>query len=312
MNRENDIQDFLDNVRTKFNDCNSINYTFFLYDRKMELKNQLQGSSTNTNKQEKADNILATLESYLQRHPEIAKVDAEYGGNKKHLRTKTSYIIRSNDDETTEELRNQLDSMSDEINKLRSERNEQETKLEMRMEALKKSEKVDIENTDYTSLMGNTIKILTGLSGIPDDCVDENGQITQFGLGRLMERKIKEDIEKNNRIARIEALTAENDKLKSQIEEMRTEYERMEEEVEELTEYHRQTEPLLVELESLRTKAGLISAGLGNVFGNVIGSIAQKYNLGSLLGVEEQPQQQQPAPQTAPPVARVQAIDDED
>ncbi|MCQ2232178.1 MAG: hypothetical protein MJZ30_10065 [Paludibacteraceae bacterium] len=317
MNRELDITNLLDNVRTSFENCTSINYTFVLYDRKMELKNKLQGSSTTANKQEKAEQVLSALESYLQRHPEIAKVDADFGGRKVSQRTNTSFILRSNDDETTEELRNQLDEMSNELNKLRSENDAKASHLEQRMEAIKsnneKNEKVDIENTDYTAMMGNTIQILTGLAGIPDDCVDSKGQITQFGLGKLMERKIKEDIEKNNRITKIEALSSENERLKSQIEEMRKEYQRMEDELEQYEEYQRQTEPLLEELQSLRTKSGLISAGLGNVLGNVVGSLAQKYNLGALLGVDNAQQEQpaqQPQPQTAPQVRPlVRAVD---
>lgn len=316
MNRELDIQNFLDNVRTKFDTCTSINYTFVMYDRKMDLKTQLQGSSTTANKKERADAVLASLESYLQRHPEIAKVDADYGGIKKNSRVKTSYIIRSNDDETTEELRMQLDNMSNEISKLRNEREEQASKLESHIEQIKRNNEkmVDIENTDYTAMMGNTIQILTGLAGIPDDCVDSHGQITQLGLGRLMERKIKEDIEKNNNITKIELLTEENSRLKAQIEEMRKECQRMEDELEEFEDYQRETEPLLEELQKLRTKSGLISAGLGNVVGNVIGSLAQKYNLGSLLGVEDQDTAPQ-TPQTSSPrphVAMVQEIEDEE
>lgn len=322
MNRELDIQDLLDNVRTKFSDCNSITYSFVLYDRNGNLVNSFQNTSTTTDKDEKAKAILDTLETYLTKHDEVARVSADYGGKRPSQRTNTDYFIRSNDDESKEQLRQQLDEANGKMEAIEQEKKALSQRINEVKEANASQDRKSVMDTDYTQMTKDTITLLAQVAGVnTQGLYGEHGTITGAGLGAILqaqERRIKEDLKREADEARMNDLQLEIKALKKQIEDMRTEYERMEDENEELREWKREAEPLLKEAEKLKTKSGMISAGLGQAFGNMLAGFASKTKFAPLLGMlddedEEQPSApQQYATQEQPVrVARVQEYDED-
>lgn len=319
MNRELDIKDFLDNVRTKFADCNSISYNFSLYDRNGELKNSFKNKSANADKEEKAEGIISLLETFLTNHEEIAKVHAVYGGLQRQQQVIADYLIRSNDDETKEQLRMQLE----EANRTMGELEKEKDALNQHIIAVKeanqqqqaqRAERTDIVNTDYSRQVIDTMAMFADALGIKGQLCGTDGSISRYGMGVLMQvqqKKIVEDLERNKNIETIQKLKDENAELKATIKEMRREYERMENECEDLKDYKREVEPLMEDYKRLKTKSGMISAGLGNAFGQMLAGFAAKTKFAPLLGVldDEEEEQPQPQPNEQPMTAVVQPAD---
>lgn len=320
MNRDLDIKDFLDNVKVKFSTCNAISYNFTLQDRNGEVKNTFSNSSVIADKEEKANEIIATMESYLEAHQEIARVHAEYGGIRRSQQTIADYYIRSNDDESKEQLRQQLENANRAMGELAREKEELAQSINKVKEENNRNTNapVDIANTNYTQQMTDTMSLFAQALGVSGSLCGTDGSISRYGMGVLMqvqEKKIKDDMERNNHLQKIEAQKDEIATLKAQIAEMRREYERMEDEVDELKEYRRETAPLLEEHKKLKTKSGMIGAGLGQALGAMVAGIASKSKYGALLGImddqeEEQDQEQETTEEQPVRMARVQPVDE--
>lgn len=301
MNRDLDIKDFLDNVRVKFSTCNAISYDFTFLDRNGEVKNNLRSSSTIENKDEMVEGIISTLENYLKSHTEIAKVRGDYGGRQQKQRTTATYIFRSNDDESKEQLRQQLDDAEKTMSELKNE-NEKLAENINKVKEANQSAPVDIAGTNYTQQTADTIEMFsTALLGFNNakGLFGADGSISKMGMGVLMqvqEKRIKDDIERNSMLQKIESQKEEIATLKAQMAEMRREYERMEDYVEELEEYKRDSKPLLEEHKKLKTKSGLLGAGLGQALGAMLVGVASKSKYGAMLGLlgdDEQPSEEE-------------------
>lgn len=299
-NREIDITDFLDNVKVKFDTCNAIGYMFTCYDRNGEQKNLFRNTSTTGNKEERANEIIDTLRTYLAQHSEIAKIHGEYGGLRHNTKTIGDYFFRSNEDETTEQLRSQLEEAHKRLNGLEEEKQRLSESMQQVREQNDNDKMVNIMQTNYQQMTEETLGLVAQALGINcgNGLFGTDGKMSSKGMGvvlQIQQQKMKDDLDRNMNLQKIDNQNKEIADLKAQIELMRKEYERMENEVEDLREYQRETEPQLVELEKLKTKSGMIGAGIGQALSGLVAGLAQKSPLGrQLLGLDDEQETQQP------------------